>query len=64
MLIAAIVAYIVIGLAFGFTYWRALDKAIGARWISIAVGLGWPLVIVFWFLMIAYTFLLSLSRDP
>lgn len=61
-LIVAAIAYVVIGGLLGFAYWRALDKAAGARLIAIAVGIAWPLVIVFWILAIAYTFILSLGR--
>lgn len=61
-IVLGIVSYLAIGGQLGFAYWRAIDKAAGARLIAIAVGIAWPLVIVFWILMIAYTFILSLGR--
>lgn len=56
------IGYVVFGGLLGFAYWRALDKSPRAIWLSIAVGFGWPLMLLWGLLVLIYAFFLGLGR--
>jgi len=54
MWLAAILAYLAIGLFLGGAYWREVGNVGAWRWVAVPFGLFWPLFVMLGVVMIAW----------